>query len=152
MRLSERVRQAGRAVAALRRLPSRHRLPFARCWWALLSTRLRLRIGGFVASGPLLRQGLAGRYGPRRTDLSEAELLAVFHAAMGAQVVAVPCLARSLALVDLLGRHGLPARIEIGMRKAERGLEGHAWVEREGRVMGETAAFVRSFVRFTRAT
>jgi hypothetical protein len=137
-------------VAVLLGLPRGHRLPFARCWWALLSTRLRLRAGRRLASGRLRRRELAGRTDPHPAGLSEPELLELFRRALETQVVGTPCLERSLALAGILARYGWPARVEIGMRKGAGGLEGHAWVEREGRVIGEAEGFVGSFVRFTR--
>jgi len=46
------------------------------------------------------------------------------------------CLPRALAGQVLLGRYGFPARLHIGIARAENGLvEGHAWVERDGNVV-----------------
>jgi len=39
------------------------------------------------------------------------------------------CLNRSLALLRLLNRKGIPAELVIGVRKSETGLDAHAWVE-----------------------
>ncbi len=151
MNLSTRVGRFAQAFAVLRDLPHGQRLLFIRCWWVLLSTRMRLRAGPLLAGGRLLRRGLEERALRAAARLPEGELLALFEQAVATQVVAVPCLPRSLALARVLGQHGLPARIEIGMRTGSAGLEGHAWVEREGRVVGDAERLVGSFVRFTRA-
>ena len=62
------------------------------------------------------------------------------------------CLERSLALWWLLGRRGITTQLRIGARKSEGKFEAHAWVERNGEVIGEPegthlhyAAFEREF-------
>lgn len=66
------------------------------------------------------------------------------------------CLVRSLALADLLGRHGLKgAEIRIGVRQpwgeaagaqATTGsLEAHAWVELDGTILGDDPRQARRF-------
>jgi hypothetical protein len=48
------------------------------------------------------------------------------------------CLLRSLLLLWLLHARGEPAVLVVGAgRDPERGLEGHAWIEREGRPLAE---------------
>ena len=56
------------------------------------------------------------------------------------------CLVRSLALADLLGRLGVPGgAIRVGVRRRDRALDAHAWVELDGRVVGDDARHVRRF-------
>ncbi len=56
-------------------------------------------------------------------------------------VPAATCLPRALATYTLLRRQGVPATVRIGVKKGAGGLEGHAWVEHEGRVLiGGTAS------------
>jgi hypothetical protein len=51
-------------------------------------------------------------------------------------VPAATCLTQALAAQVLLTRHGLPARLHIGVAKDERKrLLAHAWVESQGRVI-----------------
>ena len=46
------------------------------------------------------------------------------------------CLPRALATQSLLERRGVPARLRLGLAKSENGtIEGHAWVESDGRVV-----------------
>src|SRR5262245_35979082 len=47
------------------------------------------------------------------------------------------CLAQALAVRFLLRRHGLSARLCIGMKRIEGdGIRAHAWVESDGQVIG----------------
>jgi len=51
-------------------------------------------------------------------------------------VPAANCLPRALATQTMLRQRGYPARIYIGLAKAEAGqLEAHAWVESEGKIL-----------------
>jgi hypothetical protein len=52
------------------------------------------------------------------------------------------CLIRSLVLLRLLGRRGIPARLVIGVR-AGGGFGAHAWVEYDGRPILPAAGFDR---------
>ena len=46
------------------------------------------------------------------------------------------CLPQALATQSLLERRGVPARLRLGLAKSDNGtIEGHAWVESEGRVV-----------------
>jgi hypothetical protein len=47
------------------------------------------------------------------------------------------CLTRSLALVYLLRRRGLPAELRIGVRKTGEAFGAHAWVECQGESFGQ---------------
>jgi hypothetical protein len=55
------------------------------------------------------------------------------------------CLERSLCLRQLLGRRGLETRLRIGVAREEDRLLAHAWVEWEGRPLGETESAVACF-------
>jgi hypothetical protein len=60
------------------------------------------------------------------------------------------CLARSLALADLLDRHGLHgARIRVGVATGAEGFRAHAWVEYRGRVVGDRDESVGTFSAFS---
>jgi hypothetical protein len=49
------------------------------------------------------------------------------------------CLEQSLTLWYLLQKQNIPARLRIGVRKSGEKFEAHAWVERDGAVLNETA-------------
>lgn len=60
----------------------------------------------------------------------------------------VSCLTRSLLLQWLLEREGIRADLRIGVRLVDGGLQAHAWVEREGQPIGETAEVADTFLPF----
>lgn len=58
------------------------------------------------------------------------------------------CLSRSIALMWLLRRHGVPADLRFGARTSEGKLLAHAWVETQGTVLNDSPAVDRRFSRF----
>lgn len=48
------------------------------------------------------------------------------------------CLQRSLVLWWLLQRRGMPGVIRVGARRSDAGFHAHAWVELEGRPLGDS--------------
>lgn len=80
-------------------------------------------------------------------DLSRAhELALAIDRAARHGPIRPTCLARSLALKDLLDREGLAgARIRFGVRKREGCFEAHAWVEIGGRGLGADARLLHAF-------
>ena len=74
--------------------------------------------------------------GPWAGAIAEARLVALFEQAAADHVLGVTCLGRSPALQRLLDRRGIGSRIQIGARRDHDRLRMHAWVEREGRVLG----------------
>jgi transglutaminase superfamily protein len=60
------------------------------------------------------------------------------------------CLVRSLALQRLLDRRGIPGvELKIGVRLEQGSFSAHAWVEVNGRILGDSAHLVRSFTPTT---
>jgi len=51
--------------------------------------------------------------------------------------ISFTCLERSLVLWRLLTSRGIPAQLRIGARKNGGKFEAHAWIERNGAVVGE---------------
>ena len=58
------------------------------------------------------------------------------------------CLERSLVLMKELRRGGNEPVMRLGVRRQKDALEFHAWVEVEGRVVGDSDDFARSFRPF----
>ena len=58
------------------------------------------------------------------------------------------CLERSLVLIKELRRGGNEPVMRLGVRRQKDALEFHAWVEVEGRVVGDSDDFARSFRPF----
>lgn len=57
----------------------------------------------------------------------------------------VHCLPRALVLCRLLRSAGYPAELRIGVRRMDATLEAHAWVESNGRAVGERAHVAAAF-------
>lgn len=56
--------------------------------------------------------------------------------AASARIPRATCLTQALAVRLMLQRRGLPALLRIGVaRSAEKGVEGHAWIECQGRII-----------------
>lgn len=60
-------------------------------------------------------------------------------------LVKANCLPRSILLWWLLRRRGIEADVQIGVRLSDRGLEAHAWVERDGVVLNDREEMKRHF-------
>ena len=56
------------------------------------------------------------------------------------------CLPRALALRGMLRRRGIPAALEIGVRKDGERLRAHAWLVYDGRPIGEPEEVAEEFV------
>lgn len=61
------------------------------------------------------------------------------------KVTAGTCLSRSLILWAILLRQGIHTDLRIGFRKQAGKIEGHAWVEWNGRPLNESAARIRTY-------
>ncbi len=59
------------------------------------------------------------------------------------------CLSRALTAQAMLARHGCPSRLQLGVTRGKQGeVEGHAWVECEGRILlGGTPEEISQFTR-----
>jgi hypothetical protein len=152
-----------RTLASLRRLPGSERRAYLEAWWALLECRLRLRFPGPLRGHHLLERALAPGDGVQDAAASQGdphscgELARLFRRAHTDQLCAAACLPRSLALLRFLSRHGVAARLELGLRRqagglhGHRGLQGHAWVVHGGRPVNDSASFVGGFRPLQRA-
>jgi hypothetical protein len=68
------------------------------------------------------------------------------HRASDYGIFVPTCLVRALALEDLARREGAEAAlVRVGVRRDENGFEAHAWLEIEGRIIGDTLENVTSF-------
>ncbi|MHB1223315.1 MAG: lasso peptide biosynthesis B2 protein [Gemmatimonadaceae bacterium] len=144
------LRDAGRAQLALLR--------------ALVRVRTRA-IGSLVSAGHASPSAAAAPTAPGRppatpTDRAGRRILIqrlelALARAERRGLFRPTCLVRSLALADLLARHGVTgAEIRIGVRPQpggasspsdRRALEAHAWVELDGTVLGDDPRRARRF-------
>ena len=115
---------------------------FARAWVLLLAVDLGLRAVSFAR----LERWLAPTSTGRAPDEAAVGRL-VWSAAAAARHHLYPmrCVPRALTLRWLLGRHGLPAELKIGVLRQGDALTAHAWVERDGRAIGEPAGIEERF-------
>jgi hypothetical protein len=60
------------------------------------------------------------------------------------------CLPRSLLLFWLLRARRESVELCLGVSKHRTGLEGHAWIERDGIVLGDTLSFTNRYAPFLR--
>lgn len=68
--------------------------------------------------------------------------------AAGHKFLRATCLRRSVALWWLLQRQGIDSRVVLGVRKGDRWLQAHAWVECEGVVLNDRPAVRAEFAIF----
>ncbi len=61
-----------------------------------------------------------------------------------------PCLLRSLLLLWLLKARGEQVELLIGVRKEGALLNGHAWVESQGKIIADTVAMTSGFATLLR--
>ena len=105
-------------------------------------------VGALVASrknanGPALPVDL-----PRTRRLSQAVVRMAAYMPFEAA-----CLMRSLAIQRLLDESGLESgQIRIGVNIVDGEFLAHAWVEVDGRVMGDTPAYIDQFTPVTDVT
>jgi hypothetical protein len=134
----------------LRRLmamPFADKALLARAWVALLAVDLGVRLASFDAVQRFIdtHPGSAGKNSPVR-------LQAFVRRAARHHLWPMACLPQALALRWLLAREGIPATVQIGVRKAAGALEAHAWVELEGQPLGEPADMRERFQLMQAAT
>jgi hypothetical protein len=100
--------------------------------------------------GRMQRAGIPAA--PTRTPLTDKERIRVEELVTAIERVADHgiyrplCLVRSIALRNLLASQRIPgAGVRVGVRKDKSGLLAHAWVELDGRVIGDRPSHVRKF-------
>jgi hypothetical protein len=134
----------------LRALPAPDRSLLLRAWAALLLVDLGLRTLGYAR----LRRCLERGWPPTRKPSSDPETVArTVDRAARHHLYPMRCLQRSLALEHLLRRSGHAAGIRFGVRRAgaDGELSAHAWVEVDGRPLGEPGAIESRFARLVPA-
>jgi hypothetical protein len=137
----------------LRQLATKAATLNPRGWWLLLEAQVAV----FQAQarvrrrprGELVRElaSDASPGTPAPTDPARAEEIALALERVSRLGVGRPlCLARSIALHDLLERKGIGgSNIRVGVRLRDGHFEAHAWVELGGRLLGDDPSFVKSF-------
>jgi Transglutaminase-like superfamily len=107
---------------------------------------------GFRTFGVPRTQAFVRRWTSMKTAGSESIGPSVVRQAMLAQIqvkrtcgLGGTCLVRSFTLWALLLRRGVPAVVQVGFRKRDGKIEGHAWVEISGQAVNETPESVKTY-------
>jgi hypothetical protein len=141
-----------RRIDAWRALPGCERRLLVRLALVLPLIGAVLRLAGLRRTyGLLHRLGAADCDGVGDMDAARAAAVRVAAlVSIAARHGPLPagCLPQSLALWWLLHRRGVPATLRIGIRLPEGGARAHAWVELQGRAIGERAALADRYVAY----
>lgn len=73
-------------------------------------------------------------------------VLAAVNRARYNHLYPMTCLRRSLALQRMLAKEGIATDLKIGVRKDGRQISAHAWLEYEGKTLGEAEKIIGNFV------
>ncbi len=117
---------------------------FLEAWSSLLAIDLCLRVLPFRWAWSLFEPAPRSRSVPDRAERAARCAWAV-GAAARRHLWPMRCLARSFCLRGLLGRRGLEGVLRIGVARQDDRLCAHAWIEWEGRPLGETEAVAARF-------
>ena len=117
--------------------------------WALGRAQLRVwtrPTGRLVRDAPSVARG-NGRPDAARLETAVRRAAVALDRALRRGPLRPSCLVRALALADLLARRGVPdGLVRIGVRRGDgRVIDAHAWVELDGRVVGDDPRRVRRF-------
>jgi hypothetical protein len=117
--------------------------------WAtgLRLTRLSLRTAGFRRTITLLGRVPASRRS-EAADPDDAVRWAEAIRRVSGRPYGGTCLDRSVLLWFLARRHGLPARIRVGVADDGGDVVGHAWIEIDGRVVNDDPSVAERFAVF----
>jgi hypothetical protein len=127
-----RVLDAGESVPRSRRRPE-DLWAFARAWGLLLAADLGLRMVPFARVDRWLSPALSSAV----EEPAVGRLVWATEAAARHHLYPMRCLPKALCLRWLLGRHGIESQLRIGVARQDGALAAHAWVERQGRPVGE---------------
>jgi hypothetical protein len=137
----ERLQRFRAGLTHLKQLPGSDRSLFLEAWQCLVASRIRMAIGAIDWTEVVVEKPLGAA--------SEIEpLVALFEAATETLPFGATCLPRSLALRNFLEHQGIATRLRLGARKVGEDWNGHVWVERDGRLVGDRPELVRAFVPF----
>lgn len=133
-------------------LPAWERHAFLRLMLLLPFAWLGLRVCGFAWTSRWAERAPSPSRATRFSGMSQPELVEVAQRFATLTEIAsrrglyrANCLHQSLTLCRLLRSYGIAAQLRVGVRKHQETLDAHAWVELDGKVIGEP---VRDYVAF----
>lgn len=141
-----------RWLRRLRELSRRERRTLAGAWLMLLAVDMGLRTLPYRRVERLVRRvGRRRRTADGEVTWAEMERLHWLVAvAAGRHALPVTCLRRSLVLRELLARRGVAADLRFGVHRDREDLAAHAWLEVDGRPLGERPETMASLVPLER--
>jgi hypothetical protein len=140
-------------VKAFRRRLSRARELTARQWSVLLAASYWLvvvDVGLRLFGLPRVQRLLLPRKGDA-LSLQAGEIVHLVDMAVRRLPYRGPCLRRSLVLQRFLRQTGMETELRFGVMKSEGRLAAHAWLEHEGRALGEPALVEEKFAKLLQA-
>jgi hypothetical protein len=139
-----------------RRLNPGARKLFQRATVLLPQIALSLRLRGFRKTREALQRKLLLSHPVEQLEndrVAEAVELTCRMVSAGAHYgpLRTTCLVESLALWYLLEKQGISSRLRIGVRKASKKFEAHAWVEYAGTALNQTEERHQHYAAFDSA-
>lgn len=142
-----------RRFRRLRELSASELVTLAGAAWALRLAAPLLRSRGLQDAQAALSRWAPGRrtHADRATSVARMTYLVAVASDVGPR--RPNCLQRSLVLWWLLRRRGIDSEVRIGVRRSrgKEGLDFHAWVEHDGRVLNDASDIRQHFATFDRA-
>ena len=132
-------------------LPRPAKLLFLRAAMMLPLLILSLRLRGFRATQKSLKKSLSSAKDTSQNPDTESRVTLTARMVLAAarcSLISSTCLERSLCLWWLLARQGITAQFRIGVRKDNEQFAAHAWVERDGVVVGESQTLHLHYAAF----
>ena len=115
---------------------------FAQAWIWLLRTDLALRVQPF----PLVRDwATAGAPGKAVSATESRRVERLVDCAARHHLYPMRCLRRALVLQRLLWQRGIATELRLGVAREGEALNAHAWLERDGRPLGEPGDVAQRF-------
>ena len=135
-----------------RHLSSSERRLLALVWLGLPLVELSLRRDGLNRTQRRL-VWLANRLQKKSQGPSHSpdQIVKLLNLALRYTLLRPRCLGRTLTLQWLLEIQGLRSEMRLGVRYTPTGLEAHAWLEYQGRVLNDRPEMVAQFRAFDRA-
>ncbi|MCD6291053.1 MAG: lasso peptide biosynthesis B2 protein [Anaerolineae bacterium] len=131
-------------------LQPRDRWGVLQAWSLLLAADVGLRLLPFRLMRHLIiigeREKDKGNISPEEAAAIVARWHRLVSIAGQHHIRPMLCLRRAIVLRWLLAKEGLAAQVRIGLHKENNSFYTHAWVERNGKAIGEQEARIRSFI------
>jgi hypothetical protein len=118
---------------------------FFEAYAVLTATKLQLLIAPrSIVERAVAKEDVPPAANPTAADINE-RMVSSFAMATGVHFLRPNCLPRSLSLWRMLRRRGIDAVVRIGAKMSGRRLDGHAWVEVDGKVVNDRPDVAKEF-------